>query len=271
MTLLSFIFTSPPSRLNYEEEERVKEREKREEGDREGEKECKVPQTANLLQKASHWFWDGELMKPQPDMTVQCQTTKSYAGRRALAAIILQIVCVWGWQKWKQNKLKRNSLKRGRETNSQEHCRCIFGPMLSILMAVFTHSGSVSALILNKHSSYLLSVCHNWNELTVIRLDFSSDSVCCSGIPNVFKRDYSLQIHSVSFKWKIVKSYHNIILFLIRKKEMWPEGTARRLQCPAEGSKHIAIQNSRWAGKFNFCILLYIDGWQTQSCKQKQH
>lgn len=33
-------------------------------------------------------------MKPQPDMTVQCQTVKSYAGRRALAAISLQIVCL---------------------------------------------------------------------------------------------------------------------------------------------------------------------------------
>lgn len=61
--------------------------------------------------KASHWFWDGELMKPQPDMTVQCQTAKSYAGRWALAAISLQIVCVWRWQKKKQDKLKRHSLK----------------------------------------------------------------------------------------------------------------------------------------------------------------
>ena len=33
-------------------------------------------------------------MKPRPDMTVQCQTAKSYAGRWALAAISLQIVCV---------------------------------------------------------------------------------------------------------------------------------------------------------------------------------
>lgn len=33
-------------------------------------------------------------MKPRPDMTVQCQMAKSYAGRWALAAISLQIVCV---------------------------------------------------------------------------------------------------------------------------------------------------------------------------------
>lgn len=58
--------------------------------------------------KSTHWFCDGELMKPRPDMTVQCQTVKSYAGRWALAAISLQIVCVWGWQK---KKLKRHSLK----------------------------------------------------------------------------------------------------------------------------------------------------------------
>lgn len=33
-------------------------------------------------------------MKLRPDMTVQCQTVKSYAGRWALVTISLQIVCL---------------------------------------------------------------------------------------------------------------------------------------------------------------------------------
>lgn len=39
-----------------------------------------MPRTANPLQRQVIDSADGELMKPQPDMTVQCQMAKSYAG-----------------------------------------------------------------------------------------------------------------------------------------------------------------------------------------------
>lgn len=68
--------------LRGRESERRKERESK----KESAWDCKS------VTKASHWFRDGELMKPRQDMTVQCQTGKSYAGRRALGAISLQIV-----------------------------------------------------------------------------------------------------------------------------------------------------------------------------------
>ena len=93
-----------------------------------GEREKESAWDRKSVTKASHWFWDGELMKPLPDMTVQCQTRKSYAGCRALAAISLQIVCVCGWQKKKQDELKRHSFKKKEEEKKRRKpiFRCVF-------------------------------------------------------------------------------------------------------------------------------------------------
>ena len=97
--------------------------------------------------KARHWFWDGELMKPRPDMTVQCQTVKSYAGRRALAAIILQIVCVWGWQKKKQDKLKRHSLKKERKAILRRNVGASLGISVALNGSVHSQRLPVSSYL----------------------------------------------------------------------------------------------------------------------------
>lgn len=143
MTLLSFIFSCLPLRLDCRGDERLKD-EERERGRR---KETALDRKS--VTKASHWFWDGELMKPGPDMTVQCQTGKSYAGRRALAAISLQIVCVSGWQKKKQGKLKRHSFKKEKEANL---ALLRLWTSLSLLLALFTHCCSEPVLISHKWS-----------------------------------------------------------------------------------------------------------------------
>lgn len=58
-------------------------------------------------------------MKLRPDMTVQCQTVKSYAGRWALVAISLQIVCL-RMTKEEAGQVKkafiRRKEKKGRES-----------------------------------------------------------------------------------------------------------------------------------------------------------
>lgn len=76
--------------------------------------------------KGKSLILDGELMKPRPDMTVQCQTAKSYAGRWALAAISLQIVCVcvrMGGVGGKQEQVKKTFIKK---VSSPVKCRHIF-------------------------------------------------------------------------------------------------------------------------------------------------
>lgn len=58
-------------------------------------------------------------MKLQPDMTVQCQTVKSYAGRWALVAISLQIVCL-RMKKEEAGQVKKAFIRRKEKKKGKE-------------------------------------------------------------------------------------------------------------------------------------------------------
>lgn len=75
-------------------------------------------------------------MKLRPDMTVQCQTVKSYAGRWALVAISLQIVCL-RMKKEEAGQVKKAFIRRKEKKRKRKP---IFwrnvGASLSITVAV---------------------------------------------------------------------------------------------------------------------------------------